>query len=721
MTDYPTPLFQTLSLVGDTPLPVEGIVSNATTRFRESFVALDPEAWNVLSTGAGDLVEIDGNAGGASYLKISKHALSADTETAILARATFDMPMRVAVAVSLSQRTAGADCTVELVGLDSSGARSIDAASAEQTLTTISQTTTTLSATSSAPHGLVPGDRVDTYGCADSRLNYASLLVATIPTATTWTATATTYAALPSVTSAPAGGAKFLRTGYGAGDRNVVGVLMDGTSASNAIYFNRGKGESEQKSAAVGLTTSFSTATVPSSPVAFNTAFAYAFMPAASIDMVMGFDALTLQTIPSDTVSTAPSSAFKRTVNLPDEKLSYSVLIRARNRRSRTVPVARIVTVAKTGTTTATVTTDAAHGLSVTDYVRLYGVYDQTNFANVAADTVVASVIDATTFTVVWGSAVTATAHGGTVFRSNGGQAPSPLGQVVQSISQAGGMLTVTGNVAWTGIAIGETVYLHGLYDTAGNSFAQLEGVWKVGNAATTVLTLVATSLISPVADFTIVNMSGTVIKQTDFRLHYVRAMDYTRLVAEIYGGLQRGDVSAAVPVSMVNTSAISASTNVQSTQANNSATAPNPVLTSAMGVNANPAAGTTGQHQRAIGTLIGVPITKPYSIPEGDWSTPAAGVTSTTADVILKAAGAAGIKNYLTAIQVANTNATATEIVIKDGSSVIWRCYAPANFSMTNIIFPSPLKTTAATALNFACVTAGASVYVSAQGYSAP
>jgi len=36
-------------------------------------------------------------------------------------------------------------------------------------------------------------------------------------------------------------------------------------------------------------------------------------------------------------------------------------------------------------------------------------------------------------------------------------------------------------------------------------------------------------------------------------------------------------------------------------------------------------------------------------------------------------------------------------------------------------IAFYNPLKTTANAALNFACITTGAQVYVNAQGYTAP
>ena len=87
------------------------------------------------------------------------------------------------------------------------------------------------------------------------------------------------------------------------------------------------------------------------------------------------------------------------------------------------------------------------------------------------------------------------------------------------------------------------------------------------------------------------------------------------------------------------------------------------------------------------------------------------------------KDAAAAGIRNYVTSIDVRNAHATvATEVVIKDGATVIWRQLLPAAMATpVEITFPTPLRGTAATAMNVACITTGAQVYVNAQGFAAP
>ena len=125
----------------------------------------------------------------------------------------------------------------------------------------------------------------------------------------------------------------------------------------------------------------------------------------------------------------------------------------------------------------------------------------------------------------------------------------------------------------------------------------------------------------------------------------------------------------------------------------------------------------------RPISMLDGRQITRLNSIPENEWVYAAAsgGITNTT-DVALVAAQGAGIKNYLTGLSVANANATASEIVIKDGAStVIWRMYLAANAPIQSIRFVTPLQSSANTALNVACITTGTQTYISAQGYKAP
>ncbi len=120
--------------------------------------------------------------------------------------------------------------------------------------------------------------------------------------------------------------------------------------------------------------------------------------------------------------------------------------------------------------------------------------------------------------------------------------------------------------------------------------------------------------------------------------------------------------------------------------------------------------------------------IIKPYATSETDWHYAAAtsGIVSTTTAVTFKAAsGTAGIKNYITAIEIGAIGAgTATELCIRDGAAgtVIWRIQVPAaGFTFPlNVNFTTPLKGTANTLLEVVTLTSSATpIYFNAHGYT--
>jgi len=96
-----------------------------------------------------------------------------------------------------------------------------------------------------------------------------------------------------------------------------------------------------------------------------------------------------------------------------------------------------------------------------------------------------------------------------------------------------------------------------------------------------------------------------------------------------------------------------------------------------------------------------------------------AAGGITNTSDVTLVAAAGAGKSNYLTSLQLINKSATATEVEIKSGSTVLWRGYAPASgVGPVAVTFATPLASAANTALTAACVTTSSATIINAQGF---
>lgn len=153
-----------------------------------------------------------------------------------------------------------------------------------------------------------------------------------------------------------------------------------------------------------------------------------------------------------------------------------------------------------------------------------------------------------------------------------------------------------------------------------------------------------------------------------------------------------------------------------------------NPVL---VGGIVNTAVDTTlvqGDISNFFVTSNGAITSKPYAGPELDWTYAAAtgGISNTTTAVTVKGAAAASVRNYITGLQLyATAITTATEFAIRDGASgtVLWRSFVPtAGIAEMDVIFPTPLRGTAATLLEIVTLTATTtgSVYCNLQGYTA-
>lgn len=215
----------------------------------------------------------------------------------------------------------------------------------------------------------------------------------------------------------------------------------------------------------------------------------------------------------------------------------------------------------------------------------------------------------------------------------------------------------------------------------------------------------------------------------TNVVVNYAAVTDFNPFMVEL---VDSRTTAAATPVVGTGTSGRVAVTldaatlagatalNVQGTVASDGVLAGNPLVTGFGARTANITAVASGDAVTALANTIGAQVELPYAIPESTWQYGSSTAITNTTDVAVKAAAAAGIRNYVTGLSFVNTSATGTVIVVKDGSTVIWAGYAQQNVS-NHINFPVPLRGTAATAVNVAALTTAANVYVSAQGYIAP
>lgn len=535
---------------GATPISDNGksiTVDSFNDKLREAFQTFPNTNWTVPKQGAGDIIAIEGNAGGASYLTVSLDPLKAGTETWIESVGRFKMPTELAFGAHMSQRTVGQEVSMEFVSDEPIVPLFSDIA-----ILSIQQATTTLTVTTSQEHGLKVGMKIGIRDVADSRLNYPSLVIATTPTLTSFTVTAGPVGAIPSLTAGPfTNGFIYVRSAMGASP-NGTSMLFENNSPTNASFYI--KSENGDLMPIGGTISGNHSATIASSSSiqAINSALNYAFRPTTEYRLSILIDRLQWSDVAVDSMGQSSSRANSSQV-VPNPDVDYKVRFRATNNKSLTVPVAQIVSAVKSGTTTATITTDVPHGLTISDQITIYGIRDQAaaSFPNLTSASAVASVINATQFTVVIGTAATVTSYGGYVARVNGGNLPSTLGaitQVIQSVTRTSNVLTVVGSASWSGFLIGDLINLVGVRNTINGDSIGIDGAYRVRDIQTTNLFLEPVGNTPTGTNISLTNCGGGVIKRTDFRLSFIRLLDYERLRVE---ALPRpgGDVANALPV----------------------------------------------------------------------------------------------------------------------------------------------------------------------------
>lgn len=694
--------------------------SNFIRKFRDAFESFNPNTpespW-VASINGFDVVRVDGNCLGASYLSISRDPLGydLDTETIIETVDSFDMPIDFSIGLHASQRVSGQDFYVEFVDTEDSLPPFSPVA-----ISSVSQTTTTLTVNTSVPHGFTVGQRFSVYGVSDSRINYPSLVVASVPSATQFTATAGPAGNIPNLTIGPfASGFVIGKSALGR-RRNGTSMCLENTTPTNSSFFIRSEaGEVFPSGTALGSHSATIGTTV--SVQLANTVGAYSFTPTTEYRLSMQADRVQWSDAPVDGI-TGSTARVTRSQVIPNSTKKYKLRFRFASAKSMSRPVGgKIISATKAGSTTATIVTEQAHGLTTADVICIYGILDQTNFANQTTAVAVASVIDPFTFTVVFGASATATSFGGIVSIVNGGVLPSALGYTAQTIVSAtmsSGILTLTGSGNWSGLLIGDIVDVVGCDASSGLSQG-VDGTWRVRNVATNQLTLEwFVNSFAPI-DFGATAVSGAVVKRTSMRISFARVFNYDRQRVEVMPRANT-DVAASVPVLVQNFPAVTLSGTANAVgggAAHDAAIAGNPVRIGGRAVTANYTAVANGDSVDLISTTVGAQVSKPYAIPEAGFNA-SLSLTTTTA-VAIAAAGGAGIKRHLTACQAINTGAAAVDLIILDGATERWRLTLPIGVPVC-FDFPTEVTTTANTALN-ANLSAAGTVRANFQGYTAP
>lgn len=524
---------------------VDDVNANKTTQNLPNMVGSQFLNYFDVEMSDGDLLLVNEGQHGRKWTTISKDPLSVGVTSTIRSKFTVKAPVRFFFEMSVSQRYRGDYGLVYLANFASGDETVMVPAPVSLSIASIQQTTTTLTIVLNDQFDGGVGDWVNITDVPDNRLNYFNLCIASV-SLDKKTLTATTYdeTALPSLTVGPYAGVGTLTRiePFGLAN-NAVGLRTSGTTAtSNALLSRYVGGVGYWTTGTAGgaqLVTTASTSPV----IAIGSTGQFSI--GATSRYMLDFNAQEV-TFSDRSVDTASSFLTRQVITnvKPDDAKDYRLVIDCRQPRSRPVPVAKIVSAVKTGTTTATITTDVPHGLTTSSYVQTYGIRDVTNFPNLAAATVVASIVSPTVFTIVIAGAVTATSYGGAVTVCNGGVTqPGLIAQTVQSVARdATGLVTVIGNTTWAGMQVGGLANLHGVRSAVDGSDLGFDGCYRAVSLATTTL------ILAPVYDYLGVlqsptggvvnttNCGGAVLDRVEYRTHDLGIETYTDNVMTIRG-----------------------------------------------------------------------------------------------------------------------------------------------------------------------------------------
>ena len=673
---------------------------------------------------------------GRKWTTISLDPLTNGTRSRIKSRGTASAPFNATFETSISSRYKGSYGIV-YAGSTEDLSSSLVPEPARYAISSIQQATTTLTIVLSSPFLGFVGTWVDITGVPDNRLNYFNLCIATVSRdRLTLTATVNDEATIPSLSVGPYAGVGTLTTIELFGRRNnAAGIRSSGTTATSSACLSRFGGGASVYMTGTPAGSHVVTMGTTAPTFAISATGQYSIQSPTRYNVRLTPREVAFMDKGSDTVAGVYSTRALLSNVKPDDKMTYQLVFEGVCSAAMPIPAAKIVSISKTGTTTATVVTHVPHGLTTSNYVQVYGVRDTVNFPNLATPTVVASVVDPYTFTIVIGGAVTATSYGGGVTVCNGGVLqPGLIAQVVQSAARnADGIVTLIGSASWAGLSVGGLANVFGVRSAVDGSDLGLDGPYRIVTLSTTTIEL------APVYDYAGVlrspsggvipttNCGGVVIDRVELRsqdIGFEAFNDNTVMVM----GQGMSDYASALPVNVLMGSISSITGGVGGTAAHAASISGNPVRVGCRGITANYTAVTTGQVADAISTLNGAQIVRLDSIPELEWNYAAAagGIVNTTTAVTVKAAAGTGIRNYIRSMQVQTDVLTAaSELVIRDGASgtVIWRGKLQTGVNNLMVEFTTPLKGTANTLLEVATLTAtGASVgvFVNMQGYSA-
>lgn len=700
---------------------------------------------NFASINAGDFVTRKATSNGQVITAISSSPLTDDSESNVVLDVPVKQPAALEIEASMSQRIRHDFATVCLFANDTDGS---DPTPDDIQINTIYQSSavdgaaynavagTTLTIVLNAPFMGYLTDWFHVFGLVDNRFNYPNLAINYISfDRKTICASFSDEVALPSLaaTISPGAGTAFIRHYNNMGGaKEWFGMRFTGNSATSAALVSVFGGNDVQIS---GTPLGDHRVTVgTTNPI-------YASGKAGQVE-IRATSRYRLEGRPGE------CSWHDKTSDLfgpfvPRDKPRTSVKpaiqseLRARFRmyspKSMTRPVAKWVTLVRTSNVVV-VTTAAPHNVVTGTYVNYKGARDVTNFANTTTP-MQATYISPTSYSVPW-TGTNGTTYGGATILVNGGVDQQGLlwqtiqtAQVIAATGASPDQLILTGNTNWsTGVGVmnvGDYMDIYGVRNATNGGDLGVDGAWEVANISTTQIVLIPIvdilgNRISPVVTTLVsTNCGWIVLHRTTLRAHDILVEGWKESKV-IVDGQWTTRLDKAVPVRLIASDVTQPTTSAGAVAVDGVMT--NPVAIGGRASNANISAmSATWDLVAQLMTMIGVSITKQFSLPEADWTATPVTITNVTSTAFRAAAGA-GIKNFCTSIELQNTNAVATSVNILAGATIKKTYSLPASMTLPLVIdYSIPLQTAANEAFNIQAATTGANVIINAQGYVAP
>lgn len=448
------------------------MIGGSSDKWRDSFETLNPKNFDFTTAlAAEDRIGLAGDTQGASFAELSLSAFAVKTVSEIKGLRAFVPPYRLGYGASLSQRSNGEMTIISVAAVDETGARIINAGEAETffgpslSVKKIVVISNIAYITFDQPHGLKFDDLAVISGAADNRVNIQGRV-----TGIRSRYTLTMALTITNATYNVGAGCVLNKICVSKGSSDIAGVVLMGATSANAVYFSRGQGSSESLSPDTSFGTGYTDALIPSAqPYSVN-------LQSRMVTEIVG--TMDLQRwIASAIDSNHPGVFAKRSQNVPDPAKSYAMFIDVIALPNRAAPI-EILSIVKTGTTTATVTTKNPHGLQTGAYVCGYGSRDQTTLANLTTGTVI-TVTGENTLTVVWGTAVTKTYYGGMLIPASFGSSSASMNMAITGTAWYNGRLFL-GLSTSSGLMMGDVVRLVGVKNTAGIERDGMAGRFRV-------------------------------------------------------------------------------------------------------------------------------------------------------------------------------------------------------------------------------------------------